>query len=323
MYRFLTVPFLLFNLFVYKANAQTQDKARIDQLEIPATDYDIRFTWLGDTVNAKWEPYSALLIPVHLPGCPKEFFMQFDLGAPHSLFYVNKLKAIRIKYPKSCPVITDTSKTANLAFLVGGQNIQAEAIGLKDIGDPAFNWINKSKEIIGTLGVDLITDRTLVLDYPAERLSICMEVPGTLSKQVNLPSFMLIQGSILLPGVILGKQTLLYFDTGSSAFELLTSKEACTALALPNSAPVAYQVKSWGKTLIANTMPTPDSLLIATQMLPIRNATYIEGASDSQVQQMLKLGIGGMIGNKLFLNNTLILDTKNKKFGLIARKAQN
>jgi hypothetical protein len=35
---------------------------------------------------------------------------------------------------------------------------------------------------------------------------------------------------------------------------------------------------------------------------------------------MLKLGIGGMTGNKLFLNYILIIDTRNKKFGLVAQK---
>jgi hypothetical protein len=35
---------------------------------------------------------------------------------------------------------------------------------------------------------------------------------------------------------------------------------------------------------------------------------------------MMQMGIGGMTGNKLFLNYTLVLDTKNKKFGLMASK---
>jgi hypothetical protein len=34
------------------------------------------------------------------------------------------------------------------------------------------------------------------------------------------------------------------------------------------------------------------------------------------VEQMKKIGIGGMTGNKLFLNHQLLLDTKNKKFGV-------
>jgi hypothetical protein len=32
---------------------------------------------------------------------------------------------------------------------------------------------------------------------------------------------------------------------------------------------------------------------------------------------MKAFGIGGMIGNKLFLRRALVLDTKNKKYGLV------
>jgi hypothetical protein len=43
----------------------------------------------------------------------------------------------------------------------------------------------------------------------------------------------------------------------------------------------------------------------------------MEGVSDSQVAQMMKMGIGGMTGNALFLDYILVIDTVNKKFGLV------
>ncbi len=257
------------------------------QINLPRQDQQIKFTWLSDTVNHKQEPYSALLIPVKLPGCPKTFFMQFDLGAPHSMLYSQQLKDIINKYPKS-----DTT-TFSIA---------------KEIA--------KKAEIIGTIGEDMIDGKTLVIDYPKRKLSIVTNLPEKLI-QKPLSSFMLMKGSILLPAILNNKQTILFFDTGSSAFELLTSKETANKLATPNTATESYPVKSWGKTLTANTTTTADSLGMASQKLPIKKVTYIEGASDSQVQQMLKLGIGGMIGNKLFIKNILIIDTKTKKFGIL------
>jgi len=317
MYKFLIILILLLNFRVYKVNAQTAGAMTTSSLEIPTENYTTKYVWLGDTLNSKWEPYSALLIPVKLSGCPKQFYMQFDLGAPHSLFYSNKLKVIRAKYPQSNIDIADTSKTTGLTFLVADQYVHAKAIGLRSLGGHTINWNNKTTEIIGTLGVDLITDRIAIIDYQKKNLSISMKIPDYISQQVTLSPFMFMQGSILFPALIHGKQTLLYFDTGSSAFELLTSKETCTTLATANAVTISYLVKSWGKTLTANTITTRDSLELANQRLPIKRATYIEGASDSQIQQMMKLGIGGMIGNKLFLNAILILDTMNKKFGVI------
>jgi hypothetical protein len=308
-------------LFFYFNNvvAQPGHAATANQLQLPTADYRVKFTWLGDTVNAKWEPYSALLIPVHFPGCPKQFYMQFDMGAPHSLFYKNTLKAMRAKYVHGIPVIDSSSKLHDLTFLLGKQKVFAKEIGLKDYGDTTISLDNKSITVIGTLGVDLIDNKTAIIDYPAKQLMICGEIPGKLKSQVTLSPFMYIQGSILLPALIRGKQSLLYFDTGSSAFELLTSKEICTALAAPNTSPVSYPVKSWGKILTANTVATPDSLVLASHKLPIKFATYIEGASDTQIRQMMKMGIGGMTGNKLFLNAILVLDTRNKKFGILTK----
>ena len=43
----------------------------------------------------------------------------------------------------------------------------------------------------------------------------------------------------------------------------------------------------------------------------------MQGASDTQIAQMMKMGIGGMTGNKLFIGSILVLDTKNKKLGFI------
>lgn len=257
------------------------------QLRLPKEDQSVKFSWLSDTINHKPEPYSAMLIPVKLNGCPKVFYMQFDLGAPHSLLYSDQLKKILAKYPK-----TDTN-----TFVIAKDG-------------------NKNASIIGTIGEDIIDGKTLVIDYPKHELSILIKIPDNLSKKTKLSSFMLVKGSILLPATLDGKQTILFFDTGSSAFELLTSKATSDQLAIPNTATESYPVKSWGRTLTANTRPSADSLAMALQKLPIKKVTYIDGASDSQVQQMLKLGIGGMIGNKLFLDSILVIDTKNKKFGI-------
>lgn len=57
---------------------------------------------------------------------------------------------------------------------------------------------------------------------------------------------------------------------------------------------------------------------IANTTLPLHSVTYIEGASSAQVERMLKAGIGGMTGNKLFLHYVLILDTKNQQFGVLS-----
>jgi hypothetical protein len=113
---------------------------------------------------------------------------------------------------------------------------------------------------------------------------------------------------------------MLYFDTGSSAFALLTSKETAISMAGTNAVASRYPVKSWGRTLYANSLATTDSVELSQLTIPIHTVTYMDEASEEQVNRMLKLGIGGMTGNKLFLHTGLVLDTRNKKFLLIPSK---
>lgn len=109
---------------------------------------------------------------------------------------------------------------------------------------------------------------------------------------------------------------MLYFDTGSSMYPLLTDKNTAEALALPNTPVLQSKVRSWDTFRTANSLATSASIEIAGVQVPVRFSTYMEGVSDSQVAQMMKMGIGGMTGNKLFVGHILVIDTVNKKFGL-------
>jgi hypothetical protein len=298
------------------AVSQTMQTPAANQLILPAGDLNINFAWQGDSLNRVWEPNAALLIPIKLPGCPKQLYMQFDLGAPVSMFYTSKVNEIKAKYPKSIPQ-TDSVKLLNQHFTIAGKDILAKEILLKKYGSKVINWKNKnSLDVIGTIGMDLIENKTIVFDYPGKKLTIAEQIPADLSSKITLTKFMFINHSILLPVVVNKKRVMLFFDTGSSAYELLTDKSTCLALATPGAQPVTHQSRSWDKMLTANIYPTQDSITIATQKLPLKRVTYMEGASNSQIDQMMKMGMGGMTGNKLFINSILVIDTRNKQFAV-------
>jgi hypothetical protein len=304
----------------YSAVVQSQSApvAEENYLVLPATTYTIPFIWQGDSINAKWEPYTAFLIPVKLPNCTKQFYMQFDLGSPYSLFYKNKLASIQAKFPASIKQNIADSKLTNFSFKAGKVEVLATEIVNKQFDSIPINWSNKNGiEIIGTLGADFIDNKTMIIDYPNKRMTISNEIPKKLKAKLTLTDFVYASKSILLPAKVSDKETLLFFDTGSSMYELLTNKSTALLLAEPNAPVSQSKVNSWGTSLIANTVATKDSIELSGLKIPIHYATYIEGMSTSKVEQMMQMGIGGMTGNKLFLNYKLVLDTRNKKFGLI------
>jgi len=88
------LPVLLFQSWCSLAQDTTTS-----QLILPGEAFEVPFIWKGDSINGQWEQHAAMLVPVKLEGCPKQFYMQFDLGAPYSVFYSNKLAAINSRHP--------------------------------------------------------------------------------------------------------------------------------------------------------------------------------------------------------------------------------
>lgn len=285
-------------------------------LSVPDKPFTIPFIWNADSINGKRDENAALLIPVKLDNCPRQFYMQFDLGSPYSVFYTNKLTAIGARY-KGAVSVSDTAKTLNgFSFNLSGVKIKASEIVLRKVGNGGISRDDKQIEIIGTLGTDLLDNREVLIDYPGRSITINFHPTDSLP----LADVYYARRSILFPATVAGKKTILYFDTGSSAFELLTNKETAQSLSISDAKPFSYKVNSWGKMLDATTLPVTGIVEIGNAKLPLKNATYIEGASDAQVQQMMRMGIGGMTGNKLFLHSILFLDLKKKKVAVLPGK---
>lgn len=287
-----------------------------NQLVFDSTSKTIELQWLGDTLQTHFEPHAALLIPIKLKNCPKRFYMQFDLGAPSSMLYADKVQQIRKEYPAAI-VSHDTVALSDFRFSFDDLEVLAKEIKLIAHGKSQINWKDKNSiTIIGTIGSDLIDGRVVVIDYPELKLFIGNEIPAKFKPQLTLTDMIFARRSVLLPAQLNEKNTNIFFDTGSSAYELLTDRETAETLS-SDTLVERNEVTSWNRTMIANTLRTSGTIVFAGQALPLRQVTYMEGVSSAQIEQMKRIGIGGMTGNKIFLNSILVLDTRNKKFGVI------
>lgn len=266
---------------------------------VAAQTYSIPLVWRGDSLGDVWNPHASLLLPVTPEGSTRTLYMQFDLGAPHSFFYKDQFTRAYPGQP-----VGDT--LSGLRLRIGMMDKVFGSIPLRPVAGSA--------DVVGTLGADILEGRVAVFDYPRSTLVLSDTTPASYPAPTH-PCF-IGGGRIFLPSVIGGKQTLLYFDTGSSAFELLTDSATWGQMADPGATPVTYPVNSWGKTLQAHTVRTSDSVTIAGLQLPLRRVTYIEGADTTQAAQMRRMGIGGMTGNVLFLHVALVLDMRRRLFAL-------
>lgn len=306
--RLFSLPKMLFQCLLFLAVQQTC----FGQVQLSNNPYKLNFVWQQDSSNGFHEPHAAMLVPVKLAGCSKQLFMQFDLGAQKTIFYRPVWNAIQEKYP-SVYRVADTSKILpEVTLQFQKTTIKLKATDLIDAGNKSIDWSDNTRIIIGTMGSDWLQDRTVMINYPGKEIVLNYTVPARDTSLMT--GFTYAQKSILLPVSIRGKKTILFFDTGSSAFSLLTSKETALSMADKDATALRYPVQSWGRTMYANSLPCSDSIEVNKLKIALKKVTYMEGASESQVDRMLQLGIGGMTGNKLFLKHRLILDTRARKF---------
>ncbi|RYY96297.1 MAG: hypothetical protein EOO11_13805 [Chitinophagaceae bacterium] len=282
-------------------------------LRLPAGTHAIPFEWLTANTPAGPEPHAALLLPVSLPGCAERLYLQFDLGAPYTLLYTDAVAAVRARYPGSLPGADSAGRLRDVAFRLGGVTVDAAYITLKQYDT---SGTGTGPRIIGTAGSDLIAGRIVAIDYPGRRLVFSDSLPASVAA-ARMEPLVWAAGNVLLPAEVQGTRTMLFFDTGSSAFPLLTDSTQAAAMAVPGAKTVSYPVRSWSRTLTAHRTASADSIGVAGQRLALGTVTWMGGVPAAQAEGMRRMGIGGMTGNALFAGSVLLLDLKEKKFAVL------
>jgi len=245
--------------------------------------------------------------------------MQFDLGAPTSIFYKNKLDAINKRYHNlSFQQQADNVQLKNYQFTLAGSQVNAKSIAVKEIDSSGIAWTDTTtKQIIGTIGTDMFESKVLVIDYQKNKLFIGDKIPASLSTRAHLINFKFESRRVLLPAVLNGEEVDIFFDSGTSAFELMTDKKTWERLAKKGAKVDRYSARSWSNELTVTTAPTDYPIRFNTTEIPLQHVTYVEGTSFFQRLLMKLGGVGGLTGNILFVGKIVILDTKNKKFDII------
>jgi hypothetical protein len=301
--------------YIYFKSAFKPDPSQLTISDKKAT---IPFLWERDTINHELNPYAAMLLPISLKGCTETYYMQFDLGSPTSLFYKNKLDAINKRYHNLAFQQQDgKSELINFQFTLGSTLVNAKKIAARQFERSEIDWSDTTtRQIIGTIGTDFFENKVLVIDYKKNYLFISDKLPETLPTDTRLADFKFESRRVLLPAVINGKDVDIFFDSGTSAFELMTDKKTWEHLAKKGAVVNRYPVRSWNNQLTVNTASTDYSIKFHSFEIPLQHVTYVEGTSFLQRMLMKLGGVGGLTGNKLFINKIILLDTKNKKFGI-------
>ena len=294
-------------------------QAPANQLVVTQLPAACTFAWYADTRAQPAIPHAVMLVPISLAGCPRTCYLQFDTGAPFSLLKSNALDELRAQYPATRTTLQVQKDTVrNLHFALGQGQVLARNIRVRPYaGRVAFPADSATPFIIGTLGADLMDGRVLVIDYPHQRFTLCASVPDSLLRRTNFVPLEFKERRVLLNAGLQGQPKQLLFDSGSSAYTLLTSQANWQKLAQPAAVARTVGVNSWGTTLLSHTIATDAGLQFGPATLPLRTVTYIEGTSFTNEMLMRFSGMGGMLSNEVFAQQTVIFDVKGGRFGVV------
>ncbi|EAQ42435.1 hypothetical protein [Polaribacter sp. MED152] len=262
-------------------------------------------------INIGWEKNdfsdrNALLIPVKLSNQSKErYWMQLDMGAPYSFLYGKTLKSLNINQP-----------TSKFELFIGKLEANFETIKVANYGQNINDIEQKNNIIIGTLGTDLLERTKLRVDYKNSILNLFIETPNYLSnKEMN--SFNFENRRIYIDVEINGNKRTVMWDSGASAFDLITSKSDFKKLKKNNAIIQESEGNQMGRKLKIFTADTESKMTIAGKKIALHNVTYIEGFPWFIKLLFSVSGMEGMIGNNSFRSEILFLDCSSESFTIL------
>ncbi len=286
----------------------------------------IPFEWTEVVKGKDTLKHASMQLKASINDYDDQFVFQFDLGAGTSSIYEVNFKTIfqdSSQYPFKINK-KDSTKWNNIIstykiedMVVKMNSFQSDTLKpllLRLFGDKESA---KNENKLGTLGIDIVKDKYLFIDYKRQNISILDSLPRTLEKEIDFIDFV----DTPLPHIIINilvdeKEHLALFDTGSSAWTIASSKSKFNEL-LGNSDKVldSIVVSSWGKRDVTYKSPVNKKVSIGKKEFENFDGYFIK--DDPRTKQFEeKFNLEFLIGNTLFLEDILVLDLKNKKFGI-------
>lgn len=257
-------------------------------------------------IPMKWETENkdAMLLPIHFDSDTATYYLQFDTGSPSTIFYKKSIAGIK--------QISVQNNVAKSSFKLGNCEVKSSQFKIIDFGNKSEqNKIN----IIGTIGTDLLENRKTLIDFKNNDAIFNLNSEPDNFKNETF-DFKFKKRKIIIPGVLDAKEEKFLYDSGASAFELLTTKEIWEKSKLKDSKIKIEKGKSWENILTTYSTATNKNIEFKNTKIPLHEITYVDGYSKSQYYLMKYSGMSGMLGNKIFLKKQLYIDAKNMKMSI-------
>src|SRR5690554_2735616 len=173
-------------------------------------------------------------------------------------------------------------------------------------------FTEQNKLVLGTIGADVLKNKIVQIDYQKQEIIFIDKADTNLFEfhPMNLS-----HGRPVLGIVADERRYSFIFDTGSSLFELWTTKKTWKKFAFKNSPVNEFTIWSWGQLSTIYSAPVIyDYSLFKCKEINLNSVCYSSNKKHDKIFKQAK--VNGVIGNKPFLRTVLVLDFKTERFGI-------
>ncbi|MFN3189435.1 MAG: hypothetical protein ACE361_02845 [Aureliella sp.] len=276
--------------------------------------HPVAFEWSSEDFGGYEEPHAAILIPVSVPGISSTLYMQFDTGSPDTFLVSGALDSLKergVEYELFKK--DDQSYIKDFKLNIAGNKVTLNS-GWVRSQRGAINWDSpEAKNIIGSLGADFLDQKVCEIDFPAKEIRFHAGRSEELDGLGTYTPFRFKGRRIMLPTKINGFEAEVFYDSGCSAFGLLTSKYFYDRLTDANVQELAFGANRHGSSVPIHHKHSDLPIEFGETELSIQRISYAELYSFLQTT-IGRLVPGGFLGNKCLVECNLILDTKSNEF---------
>ena len=204
---------------------------------------------------------------------------------------------------------------------VGTVNLEASTLFFRGRANK-IDWSDNTSMIkIGTIGSDFMENHPLIMDFKNQKITLAESVPGDIEEKADFLPITFDGRKVFLSAKLNNEPASLWFDSGSSAFELIVDESTFMELAKPGAERESFVGPSWGNGVTIHNVASNGEFEFGSVAVPLTYVTYIEWPNKLQafIMKASNIGgdLGGMTGTKLFLGKTLVLDAPNLRYTII------
>ena len=261
---------------------------------------------------------AGLFLPVQLPGVDQTYYMQFDLGSELTLLYSPAFQSLIESgvidaYERDAE---EPGYALDVVFQIGGVETRFNRAPMIGYGRPVQDQ-PEDFQVIGTIGSDFARRKTLLIDF-ADSLFYAGEPEHFDAGSMSPAELRTVRGWVQTRVEMDGRDSWMMWDTGASAFRLITDETSWTKMANDPQSATSADMNSWGRTVTAHVARTDQRVIIGGRSIAIEEVAYMEGFP-WYIQLLMRFsGMTGMLGNAAFQDHTVYVDLEQGQLGLAA-----